>query len=84
MEIKINTKYNIGDIVFAYEKGYGFAKYRIADVSVNKLFDVALEDINYKCVSEVSCYLQKYEFFNEKELFTKQDITAMLEKLQKE
>ena len=77
MKIVIETKYNIGDIVYAYWNGR-FTEFKIQNIVINHYDYKYRPEIEYICVlpeRELVCQ----EHFRECELLTADDIVKLLE-----
>ena len=86
MEIVIQTKYSEGDVVYGYYEG-SFHKFRVdyIKVTLNSCYHNSKE-IRYRCTAIVpkGCEFIFCEEYEEQELFTKEEIATMLEKVQNE
>lgn len=81
MKIEIETKYNIGDIVIAYQPQRGFAKYKIVDIRIGRQsVNYRGGDIEYSCRLLTNGNLSCSDSFTENELFTESDIYERLRK----
>ena len=78
MKIEIETKYDVGDIVIGYKPKYGFVKYIIKDVIVEKRSYDYSGGIEYLCEKLTDDKFR--ESFAESELFTADDIYERLNK----
>lgn len=77
MKIVIETRYNIGDIIYAYWNGR-FTKFKVQNIVINHYNYEYTPEIEYVCVlpdKELTCR----ERFRECELLTADDIVKLLE-----
>lgn len=81
MKIEIETKYDVGDIVIGYKPKYGFVKYIIKDVIVERRSYDYNGGIEYLCENLIDGNLSCRETFAESELFTADDIYEQLGKV---
>lgn len=81
MKIEIETKYDVGDIVIGYKPKYGFVKYIIKDVIVERRSYDYNGGIEYLCENLIDGNLSCKDSFYESELFTADDIYERLSKV---
>ena len=82
MEIKIETKYNLGDIVIGYRNGIGFKKYKIKDIQYIKqsvMYD-GYDEPEYLCELATETNTKCSERFKESELFAADELRDYLNK----
>ena len=93
MEIIINTKFNIGDIVYTFNKN-GFNKFEIKDIVIEEYgYFSKIPRIRYKCVTLFDAlidslshdiypgYMKCSESFYENQLYTKDELVKILNKV---
>ena len=78
MKIEIETKYDVGDIVIGYKPKYGFVKYIIKDVIVEKRSYDYSGGIEYLCEKLTDDKFR--ESFTESELFTADELRDYVNK----
>lgn len=81
MKIEIETKYDVGDIVIGYKPKYGFVKYIIKDVIIERRSFDYNGSIEYLCEKLIDGNLSCRDSFCESELFTADDIYEQLSKV---
>ncbi len=79
MVLNIETKFSIGDIVIAYQKGVGFRKFAVEDVVLQGYSAKVISQPIYVCRS-LRNDEDTYEF-TEKELFTESNLRWEVEKI---
>lgn len=80
MKIEIETKYDVGDIVIGYKPQYGFVKYIIKDVIIERRSYDYTGGIEYLCEMLTNSECTCRDSFTENELFTESDIYERLNK----
>lgn len=81
MRVEVNTKYNVGDVVFGYYNN-NFFKFKITNIRTYTEYEMQRTEITYSCtaiIEDSECTF-RYDF-NECELYS--NIDEIIEKLKK-
>jgi ribosome-associated translation inhibitor RaiA len=81
MRVEVNTKYDVGDVVFGYYNN-NFFKFKITNIQTHTEYEMQRTEVIYSCtaiIEDSECTF-RHEF-NEYELYS--NIDEIIEKLKK-